>query len=75
MEIEVKLMGMLKERTPDGGRLSLPLSATIADALEALAIDAPPSYNFSVNGQLERNRARSLCDGDQLTVLPPVGGG
>lgn len=75
MLIAVKLMGLLKDRTPVDGRLELKDGATIEDALQALQIMALPAFMISVNGQLERNRARILVCNDQLTVLPPVGGG
>ncbi|MDA0659113.1 MAG: MoaD/ThiS family protein [Planctomycetota bacterium] len=75
MEITVKLMGLLKDRTPVDGRLELSDGATIEAALQALQIAALPTFMISVNGQLERNRARVLLCDDLLTVLPPVGGG
>ena len=75
MQIAVKLMGLLKPRTPAGGRIELAEGATITDALRVLEIDAPPTFMFSVNGQLERSRERTLSADDQLTILPPVGGG
>ncbi len=30
---------------------------------------------FTVNGELVRDKQRVLSDGNELTVLPPVGGG
>jgi sulfur carrier protein ThiS len=73
--IRIKLMGMLKDRTPPDGQLTLPDGATLAQALESLEIPVDSVQVFSVNAALERNKQRVLVDGDELTVLPPVGGG
>jgi sulfur carrier protein ThiS len=75
MQIRIKLMGMLKDRTPADGVLELSASATILDALAALQIAPESVHVFTVNGQLERNRERELAPDDELSVLPPVGGG
>jgi molybdopterin converting factor small subunit len=75
MQIKIKLMGMLRDKTPDGGCIELPAAATIADALLALDIDAGSAQVFTVNGQLQRDKAHPLSDGDELSVIPPVGGG
>jgi molybdopterin converting factor small subunit len=75
MQVRVKLMGMLKPKTPPEGKLDLPAGSTIDDALAHLEI--PPNHVMvvSVNGQHQRDRARPLASNDELMVLPPVGGG
>jgi len=75
VRIRLKLMGLLKARTPAGGVLDVPEGATIEDALRALAIVPPGNAVFTVNGRIERDRARTLAADDELTVIPPVGGG
>lgn len=75
VEIRVKLMGVLKDKTPPNGKLELPNGATIKDAIEALAIPIQSIQVCTVNGSVERDRARSLAADDELTVLAPVGGG
>lgn len=75
MNIRVKLMGLLKEQMPPEGRLSLTDAATIGDALVALQIPRESVQVFSVNGALVRDPLHTLLEGDELTVLPPVGGG
>ena len=68
-------MGMLKGRTPAGGMLEMADGATIADVLRALEIAPQAIQVFTVNGKFERNRDRALLPNDELTVIPPVGGG
>ncbi len=75
MQIEVKLMGMLREKSPPNGKLDLPDGANIENALQALRIPVETVQVFTINGQLERDRSRQLQAGDELSVLPPVGGG
>jgi molybdopterin converting factor small subunit len=75
MRIRLKLMGVLKAKTPAGGALDLPAGATIDDALRALDATSPAIRVFTVNGTFERDRARVLADDDELAVIPPVGGG
>ena len=75
MEIQVKLSGFLKEKTPPGGTLTLADGATLDDALTALGIAATSVQSSLVNGKFEKNRRRALAAGDEVTLLPPVGGG
>ena len=75
MIVRVKLMGTLKAKSPPGGTLELAAGATITDALQALNIAADSVQVFTVNGSLERNRDRVLAANDELSILPPVGGG
>jgi sulfur carrier protein ThiS len=75
MRIRVKLMGMLKARTPAGGVLDVADGATIEDALHALGLAPQATHAVTVNGRLERDRRRALVQGDELTIVPPVGGG
>lgn len=75
MRIRLKLMGVLKAKTPVGGALDVPEGATIADVLQALDIAPERLRVFTINGQFERDRARVLAPDDELTVIPPVGGG
>ncbi|MEO7156256.1 MAG: MoaD/ThiS family protein [Vicinamibacterales bacterium] len=75
MQIRLKLMGVLKARTPPGGEIELADGATIDDVLRALDIAPEKLKVFTVNGQFERDRSRMLAPNDELTVIPPVGGG
>ena len=75
MQIRVKLMGVLKARTPEGGAFDVADGATIEDALHALGLAPQAAHAVTVNGRLERDRRRMLAHGDELTIVPPVGGG
>ncbi len=75
MIVRLKLMGVLKAKTPDDGQLELEDGATIEDVLRALEVPVESVQVFTVNGSLERNRGRLLSDGDELSVLPPAVGG
>jgi sulfur carrier protein ThiS len=75
MQIRVKLMGILKDKAPSDGVIELSAEASIEDALGVLDIPVESVQVFTVNGKLVRDRTRSLAADDELTVLPPVGGG
>lgn len=75
MEVKLKLMGILKDRMPESGALELADGATVQDALNTLEIDAKTIQVLTVNGSFERDRGRVLSAGDELSVIPPVGGG
>lgn len=61
-------------------RLELPDPATATDAWSALLHDHPSLGAERVTTRVARNGRlvafeESLCDGDELALLPPVGGG
>ena len=73
--VQIKLMGVLKGKTPVDDQLELDDGASIEDVLRALDVPVDSVQVFTVNGALERDRGRKLADGDALSVLPPAGGG
>jgi sulfur carrier protein ThiS len=75
MEIQTRLMGVFKAKSPAGQRLELADGATIADALRTLEIPADHVHLVMINNRLEHDHARVLQSGDELMVMPPVGGG
>jgi len=75
VQIRLKLMGVLKGKTPAGGALEVADGATIDDVLRALGVATTTIQIFTVNGRFERDRGRALAPNDELTVIPPVGGG
>lgn len=74
MKVRLKLMGMLKAKIPDT-ELECAEGATIKDVLTLLEVPPESVQVFTVNGNLERDPSRSLSDGDELSIIPPVGGG
>jgi len=75
MEIQVKLMGMLRRKSPPGDKLELPEGATILQALAALDIAAEQVQVVLINDLPQRDKTQPLQPGDQMTVLALVGGG
>ncbi len=75
MQIRVKLMAALKEKSPEGNVVSLSDGATINDALVALKVPGNFVHLVMVNNQMERDRGRELAEDDELMVMPPVGAG
>ena len=75
MVIQIKLMGTFKDRTPADGKLELPDNASVAAALAALEIGDERVQVLTINGSMIRDHAQPLSDGDEMTVIPPVGGG
>ncbi len=75
MEIQVKLMGMLRRKSPPGDTLELPEGATILQALAALDIAAEQVQVVLINDLPQRDKTQPLQPGDQMTVLALVGGG
>ncbi len=75
MEISVKAMGMYRDRTPESGVIELPEDSRLEDVLRALDIPVDHLQVASVNNTIERNLARALAAGDEVTILPTVTGG
>ncbi len=75
MQITIKLMGILKSKSPENGVLELSDGATIDDLLASLEIPGTHVQVVSVNGRPEKDRTRALAAGDDVTILPPVAGG
>jgi len=75
MQVRVKLMGVLKAKSPPDGVLDLPDESTINDFLSALGIDGSFVQIVMVNNKPQPNRETVLTADDELTVLAPVGGG
>jgi sulfur carrier protein ThiS len=75
VQIRLKLMGTLKGKMPAGGAIEVPDGASIDDVLRALNIAPQAIRVFTVNGAFERDRKRVLAPDDELSAIPPVGGG
>jgi len=81
VRIEVLYFAVLRERLKrDAEPLELPAAATVAAARAALAAAHPelsrllPQVRAAVNRQMVGDE-HTLCDGDELALIPPVAGG
>jgi molybdopterin converting factor small subunit len=75
LRIEVRLLGMLRDRAPASGCLNLPVGASVRDVLAMLGVAPEEVHAVSVNGRVERDLEHTLAAADKLAVLPPVTGG
>jgi molybdopterin synthase catalytic subunit len=76
IRVSVRLFAMLRERAGSGSlELELPDGATAADVWPALALGAePPALAYAVN-RAYAARDRTLAEGDEVALIPPVSGG
>ncbi len=81
MRIVAKFFAALREEIGDREViLTLPECATVQDLLEKLTVEHPPlsaymdSLHFAVNRAFASAQT-VLQDGDEVALLPPVGGG
>jgi sulfur carrier protein ThiS len=74
MDVEVSLFESLKDRRPEGGRVTLPTGAVVSDLLAALGIAVADVGILMVNRE-DGRFDQELRDGDRVTVIPPIGGG
>jgi molybdopterin synthase sulfur carrier subunit len=80
MQIHIKLMGALRSKLPAGSQgnkatLELGTQATLANALEKLGLSTGQVHLVMVNGEMDHDKARTLKEGDEVTLFPPVAGG
>jgi sulfur carrier protein ThiS len=75
--IRVVLHSIYREKLPPEAKgqatIELPNGSTVGDALQHLEI--PTEAVCAVNGQVERNRQRPLCEDDEIEVFMRMGGG
>lgn len=81
MLVRVLAFARLRELLGGGERgLELPAGARVRDAWSALAAECPELAELAASTRLACNgRVASLddvlCEGDEVALLPPVGGG
>ena len=74
VKLNVKLMGLLADRRGDLPD-EWPEGTVAQDVFDHLGIGQSDVQAVSVNGQLVRDLQHALRDGDELVLIPPVGGG
>ncbi len=81
VEVRVRYFGRAREIVARGDeRLTLPEGSSVAEAAEALGAAHPslapylPNCSFAVNERYATREER-LAEGDELAVVPPIGGG
>jgi molybdopterin converting factor small subunit len=80
MLVQVKLMATLRSKLPPdarGGTVTLDLGAgaTVQSVLDHFGIASGHVHIVLVNDAMETERGRTLAEGDNLVILPPVAGG
>lgn len=77
MSIRVKLVGLLKEYALQGDNVNLERGGgrTVAEVMADLGIPASSVSIMLVNGRHVKDQNYVLEEGDELTLLPPIGGG
>lgn len=77
MKITVELRGYLDQYAPTEQAIfpyEMPVGATVGDVMKRLHIPDDLSAAAIVGGEAS-DPAQPLNDGDQLTLVPPLGGG
>jgi molybdopterin synthase catalytic subunit/molybdopterin converting factor small subunit len=76
MRVAVRLFAGLRERAGVRVReLELPEGATVADVWPALALGAEPEGLLYAVNRAYADETRSLAEGDEVALIPPVSGG
>lgn len=75
MQIRLQLMGALKSKSPTGNSIEVPDGTTIESLLASLDVEPKQVQIVMLNNRPQPDRSTSLKPDDQLTVVPPVGGG
>jgi len=73
----VKLVGSLRKYAPQGGSIDLDDAdgRTVAEVMADLGIVPASVSMVVVNGRCVKARRCVLQEGDELMLLPPIGGG
>jgi molybdopterin converting factor small subunit len=75
MQIRLKLMGILRAKAPEGNMLEVPEGASIEDVMQTLDVPEIHVHVAMIDGQHQRDRTVTLVEGQELMLMPPVGGG
>ncbi len=79
MNVNVQLFAYFRKEIPgldEEGRkdMSLPDKARISDLLKTLGIP-PGRFKLIIHNGLHCKEDKVLCDGDQVSIFPPIAGG
>ena len=80
MVVTIKLFPLLRKRLPSsdrclgGGKWDVPTGATLGHVLELLHLSDMEAQIFFVNDKIAK-KDQVLQEGDELQVLPAIGGG
>jgi len=77
MGVKVKLVGFLKKNAPQGKSMDLENAdgRTVAEVMADLGIPPASVSIVLVNGRYVKPASYVLREGDELTLLAPIGGG
>jgi len=77
MGVKVKLVGFLRKYAPQRGSIDLDDAdgRTVAEMMADLGIVPASVSVVLVNGHYVKPRSYVLQEGDEVTLLPPIGGG
>ena len=74
MKVKIKLFANLRNYGPEEQEAELPEGATLEDAIKLLNLPEKIPMLKIVNGE-HRVLTRSLKEGDEIALFPPVAGG
>ena len=77
MNITLKLYTVLREYLPGDlkdNTLSIPDNSRVVDVINMLKIPDELPKIILINGS-QRNPGSEICDGDELSMFPPISGG
>ena len=74
MKVAISAFGDVERRVKNRHEVELSETATIADLLRALELEAGPTLTVGVNGQLVALDSQ-LRDGDKVMLVTPMEGG
>ncbi len=77
MNITLKLYTVLREYLPrdlKDNTLSIPDNSRVVDVINMLKIPDELPRIILINGY-QRNPESEICDGDELSMFPPISGG
>jgi sulfur carrier protein ThiS len=72
--VQIRLVGLLKKYGPEQALVSLDAGQTVADVIRQLGLDPDLVAIVMVNGR-QKSKSDGLEPGDELKLLPMVGGG